>query len=310
MNYVLIDTLQIINNINKLKKKVMLVVKSDAYGMGIRGLVNTFDKCKIDYYCFNRYSEYLEVVDVLKDKKILIFESPTTIYEDNVRYTINSYSDAVFVSSIKKKIYVHIQIDTKMNRLGIKDIIEFNKVINLLKNNKNICIEGIYTHLISYDLDIVNIQIDRFKKYLIYPFEVIHVCSSSNINIDIGTHVRVGGYIYINAVKVISHLENIVNINKGESVGYNNNYISKKDERIGIIPMGYYEGFDEKKVMINNKEYKVIGDICMNHSFILIDEKINKQTDLIIWSSYGKIDIDEIHHKLISYRGLTKKYKE
>ena len=48
----------------------------------------------------------------------------------------------------------------------------------------------------------------------------------------------------------------------------------------------------------------------MNHSFIKIDNKINKYTDLLIWSSCDKIGIEEIHHKLIGYRGLTKKYKE
>lgn len=309
-SYVLIDTFQIIKNINKINKKVMLVVKSDAYGMGLNNLIKYFKKSKVDFYCFNRYTEYLNVIDDLNEEKILIFESPNCIYNKNIRYTINNYKDALFISSIKDEVYVHIQIDTKMNRLGIKDIKEFNKVMNLLKQHSNIIIEGIYTHLISRDKDIINCQIERFKEFLIYPFEVIHVASSSNIDLDFGTHVRVGAYIYLNAVKVISHLENIIEIDKKESVGYNNNYIALNKELIGVIPLGYYEGFSEEYIYANGLKYQVIGDICMNHSFIKIDNKINKYTDLLIWSSCDKIGIEEIHRKLIGYRGLTKKYKE
>ena len=56
----------------------------------------------------------------------------------------------------------------------------------------------------------------------------------------------------------------------GETVGYSRNGKVEKEKRIGILPIGYADGFDRKlgngvgEVLINGKRAKVIGNVSMD----------------------------------------------
>ena len=75
-----------------------------------------------------------------------------------------------------KKI-VHLQIDSGMNRLGIRTIEEYLEILKILRKCNNIEIEGIYTHFSSNYLenDYYNLQCSRFLDYLsYYNFKIVH----------------------------------------------------------------------------------------------------------------------------------------
>ncbi len=326
-NSLVININNLYYNIYKIKKEtsknIMVVLKSNAYNMGARCLIKYLKKIKIDYFVFNKYCEYLECKDLLTEEKVLILEEIPTKYltklEENVRISVNSVNYIYKVLEKKQNFKIHIQVDTGMNREGIKKIEELNEILKISKDK--IEIEGIYTHFVS-DLDDVYLykkQQDIFNNFLIlYNFPIIHTAATSSLTKNIiGNHVRVGMGIYgqhtniklknvVNAyTKVIKTRESL----KGESVGYSALYTSLKDEKIAIIPVGYYEGFNEDFVYKGQKELPVIGKICMNHTFILVDETIKNSSWLNIFPKNDKINKKvNYYHVLTRYRNFRRIY--
>jgi alanine racemase len=86
----------------------------------------------------------------------------------------------------------------------------------------------------------------------------------------------------------------------GDKVGYGATYTAKKEEIIGILPIGYADGFIRKNqggdVEINGKRYPIIGRICMDQMFIKIDETVSKEDDVILFG--GIVSIDEVAERL------------
>lgn len=87
--------------------------------------------------------------------------------------------------------------------------------------------------------------------------------------------------------KLVSTIESIKNIKKGEKVGYDGKYIATEDTKIAMIPIGYADGLNKnfagKQVIINDKLYQIIGEINMCMTLIKIDNnvKINDKVILI-----------------------------
>ncbi len=326
-NLMVIKTNIIVNNIKEIKqttnKLVMAVLKSNAYNLGaspiIKGIYND-----VDFFVFNHFKEYLEYQDLLADKQTLILESINKSYysllSKNIRVTVNSVKDAENVINSKLSNKVHIQVDTGMNRDGIKDIQEYQEVVDLLKNN-DICIEGLYSHFVDgFSDESTNKQLERFNQFLqIYKPPLIHFSATSATHRNIiGTHVRVGMALYgyhsklslKGAFKLYTPIYKVNKLFPGESVGYNSLYTTTTKTKIGVIPIGYYEGFRNRFIYKGNKKLTIVGKICMNHSFVLLPKTIKNSSWLNILPLNDKIDKEEINYyeELTKYRNFSRIY--
>jgi len=67
----------------------------------------------------------------------------------------------------------------------------------------------------------------------------------------------------------------IISLKKGDNFGYNATFKADKDMLIGILPIGYSNGIGQlnnnRYVIINNKNYRVIGSIGMNSMAVEIN---------------------------------------
>ncbi len=59
----------------------------------------------------------------------------------------------------------------------------------------------------------------------------------------------------------------------GQPIGYGLTEVAKRNSRIAVIPIGYYDGFDRKlsgraHVLIRGKRCKVMGRVCMNMAMV------------------------------------------
>ena len=127
------------------------VVKGDAYGHG-EYIVNTLVDNGINYIAVATIEEGINVRKYNKDIPILLLE-PISIDELDIALKYNftlTVHDINYIKEldrvINKKIKCHIKIDSGMGRLGIKDKEELKESYNILKQNKNIIVEGIYSH--------------------------------------------------------------------------------------------------------------------------------------------------------------------
>lgn len=154
LNRVIVDVNKIKNNIRTIekntKKKIIAVVKSNAYSLNSRYIVPILKKANVKHFAFNELDEYLAISDLLDDSECLIMNSSKKVVnKPNIHYTINNMDDLRYLLSLNKKVKVQIQIDTGMNRLGIRSMNEFLKILSIVKNNRNLIYTGIYTHFSS-----------------------------------------------------------------------------------------------------------------------------------------------------------------
>jgi alanine racemase len=99
---------------------------------------------------------------------------------------------------------------------------------------------------------------------------------------------------------LISQFAEIKHLKSGEKVGYGFTYTASGDEIIGVLPIGYADGFIRQNqggdVEINGKRYKIIGRICMDQMFVKIDESVSFNDQVVLFG--GLISIDEVAKRL------------
>ena len=278
------------------ERKLIGVVKNNAYGCGIVQISRHLISLGVDFLLINDINEIKPLLDDGIKIKILVHNSVTesafSLLKEypNIIVTVNNIEDAKRLSkSFNNELTVHIQIDTGMNRLGIKTIEDFNEVINILKNSK-INIEGIYTHFASPNS--MKKQLQKFKTFSEkYNFPIIHCAATSTWKLtNYGNYIRVGLGLY-DMNQVMSVITKPISINKllkGEAIGYESEYTAEEDIIVAILPIGYGDGYRRRfegfHVYANNKLYPIIGRICMNHIFIKVDENVDMNTEFELLS--------------------------
>ena len=288
-------------NLNNLEKNVreltkdgrqlIGVVKNNAYGCGAVKISEHLLKCKVEYLLVNDIIEANQLLSHGINANIIIFNGIKKCdYEminkyPNLVISLNSLQDCLSLNEhCDAKIRLHIQIDTGLNRLGIKDIKEYLEVLKILKSNDKFIIEGIFTHFASPEHAIM--QLEKFKAFVnMYDYKIVHcVASSTYDSISYGNFVRCGLALYdLNPVmNVRAYPLAIREVVKGETIGYGFEYTADEDMLIAILPVGYGNGYrlqlKDFKVYANGSYYQVIGRICMNHIFAKVDSKVTLET--------------------------------
>lgn len=306
--YVQIDLQNIKENVQKIIKKYSNykyyfgVVKADCYGHDDVKTVKAIIDGGCNYLCVATLEEALEIRKKIEDIPILCLGVILKDYIDicktkNITVTIPSLE---YVKKLKNEnienLKVHIKINTGMNRLGIKESEELKEVYKILEKKKA-NIEGIYTHIYeANNKQKYDIQIEKFEELLenIHKerIPIIHTSASeamSNYNkINDVNGCRLGIIMYgftenkeLNLKSTFSLKSQVIQINNlkpGETVGYNGKYIAKENEKIAVVSIGYADGILRKNtgrtVFINKKEYKIVGNICMDMLFVKIDDTV------------------------------------
>lgn len=329
---IFVDLTSLAQNIKTIKRitdqEIIAVVKSNAYGLGAQNIIKELINNQIHWFAFNHLTEYLKNQKLLENQNVLIFESLTLekilkYYQPNLVISINSIEDLLEIKDIKKPIRLHLQIDTGMNRLGIRSIQEYQEILALIDKNKNLIKEGIYTHFSSSvdEYKYYEYQIIEFKKYLENnDYKYIHACATSSIKkTPVGNMVRIGLALYgygnnkLKLRKIVTGYTNvckIIDLKKDEKVGYHQSYQTTRNEKIGVLDIGYFECPFLKEVFWKNQSYKIIAKKCMNHSYILIDDKINMLSRLSLFVKNDIINRDEYdwYQLLVSLDHLPKTY--
>lgn len=323
MTYLEVDKKEFLSNINKIKnkcnKEIMPVIKANGYGTHINkqlDIINNFNIVAVAIA-----DEAVELRNIGYKKEILILNQPhINDLEDIIKYDItfglSSKHFLKYLSRSNEKIKVHLEIETGMNRTGI-NINELEEFINEINLNKNILVEGIYTHFSSADSDIdyTNKQFEIFKKAIeitknkIDTIKYVHTSASNgilNLKENITNLIRPGIIMYgfesfPGSNKIIdfkpicnlkSHITFIKEVDENESVSYSRTYKTTKKTKKATIPIGYADGIrrslsNKGEVVINGKKAPIIGNVCMDSFMIDISniDNVEVGNEVYIWDN-------------------------
>ena len=269
---------------------VVPVVKSNAYGHGIKILAPILDTYDIPFVCVDSlYEAYeLEKHGYSKDVLIMWYVDPSDIpRRRNFIYAISDLEYALALIKKYPRIRLHIFLDTGMHREGMQDIDSVFARSILTKIAPNI--EWMMSHLSTPDnksvTEIQLIAFQAFQKQLgtlgIIP-KHIHVCASGGLinaatyKIPIGNIARTGiayfGYGHSAlqpALRCTTRLIQTKTLRKWDTVGYDGTYEAENTMKIGILPLWYHDGMDRRLssigyVSLRNTLCPIVGRVSMN----------------------------------------------
>ena len=299
------NTKTLCQNFNEYQFKIA-TLKDNAYGMGL-SIVNTLINNGINYITVGSIKDALEIRKYNTSISILVnyFVNLEEIYDainNNITITIPDleYLRNILTLNIKDELKVHLLIDNSANKFGLKTEKEIKEAFEIVKNNQNIIIEGIYTNITTlgivdenYYTQIANF-IEKIEKYK-SKVNIIHVNEPimyhkknkiiNGISFDlslIGIEENIEDNLFTNfKIKNIEKKHNdlqfidiklecifnitsqvmfISDVKKGDLIG--KNYTAKEDMKVAIIPIGHKDGITKaiKYVKFNNKQIEILAD--------------------------------------------------
>lgn len=243
---------------------------------------------------------------------------------------------------------VHIKIDTGTSRIGFlpSQIISLAKFLHSAK--RHITFEALYTHFADAENNKIftlkqNKLLLEMKKRLYESgfknFYTHSACTEASLHTETSRldMIRLGLGLYgLNptpktsaiikkntglALKPVlswyTKLIQIKTLSPGSTVGYGRTFTVHKKTTIGILPVGYFDGYDRKlsnkgSVVVRGRVCPVIGRVCMNLTMIdvsVIAKEIREmETATLIGDNAKETSADTIarHAGTINYEIVTR----
>ncbi len=194
---------------------------------------------------------------------------------------------------------VHLLVDTGMGRLGCMPE-ETLALASSASTAENVYLEGLFSHLAradELDIETTSDQERKFHQIIqdldqqeLLP-EIIHMANSAGSLAHPKTHfnlIRPGIAIYglppSSAVSLPEGLQPVLSwktvlasikeLPPNHGVSYGHKYITTKNELVGVIPVGYADGYRRvpgNEVLIKGKKAPVVGQVCMDQCIIQLE---------------------------------------
>ncbi len=253
---------------NNYPSEIWPVLKSNAYGHGFQLIARILKKRKFSYLVVDSYFEALKIREVSRQPVLLIgYTLPQNLPLMDFRGFATIVYDAETIRAlggINQKVKIHLKINTGMNRQGINPD-EVNGCLNLIRKYDNLELEGVCSHLADADgarddytkrqekIFLEAVEKIRAKGFRPRYFHLANSAGSAKIKNSTCNAIRLGLGLYgyglsglKHALRFITTLIKINNLKKGDKVSYNCSFTAPKNMRIGVIPVGYYEGLDRR----------------------------------------------------------------
>ncbi|KOO04224.1 alanine racemase [Vibrio nereis] len=289
--------------------KICAVMKADAYGNGIQGLMPTIIEQQIPCVAVASNAEAQAVRDsgfkgqLMRVRSADLAEIESAL-EFNIEELIGSAEQAKALSQLAEKanreIKVHLALnDGGMGRNGVDMTTEEGKQEAIeIAQQSGVGIVGIMTHFPNYNADDVRNKLASFKTNSAWLIEntklnrediLLHVANSyTALNVPEAQldMVRPGGVLYgdlptnpeyPSIVSFKTRVASLHHLPENSTVGYDSSFTTNKESVMANIPVGYSDGYPRKMgnkadVIINGQRAKVVGVASMNTTMVDVSE--------------------------------------
>ncbi|TCK01956.1 alanine racemase [Volucribacter psittacicida] len=322
------------------KSKIIAVVKANAYGHGVffvsstlAPLVDCFGVARLEEALALRSNGIIKPIVLLegffsaKDLAILAVNNLQTIVH------CEEQMQALEQSALPNPIKVWLKIDTGMHRLGVH-LEQVEHFYQRLKNCKNVLPQiGFISHFSRADelqSDYTQRQLDRFLSVTQGKEQERSIAASGGILFWQQSHlewIRPGIIMYgispndihgqqygLKPVMTLtSSLIAVRSHKKGEPVGYGGSWISPQDTHIGVVAIGYGDGYPRNipmgtPVYLNGRLVPIVGRVSMDMLTVDLGQHCQDKVgdEVILWGK--ELPIEEIARQtgLLSYELITK----
>ncbi|MDG6881285.1 Alanine racemase, biosynthetic [Phocoenobacter uteri] len=337
------------NNIQRIKSiapksKICSVIKANGYGKTIPYLIDVL-KYEVDAFAVARLSEAIKIRELHYPGTVLLLEGFFNSFElqqvidKKLDVVIHNFEQVEMIENLQKTkkisplatIDIWIKIDTGMHRLGFQPekVDEVYQRLSQCKLVNNLFFASHFSCADEPENDYSKKQIACFEQVTakynnersmaasggilfweqshydwIRPGIIQHGISPNSTPIrDLG---------FQPTMTLSSTLIAVRNHKAGEPVGYGNYWISEKDTKLGVVAIGYGDGYPRNAplgtpVWINGRKVPIVGRVSMD--MLTVDlglDSTDKMGDkVILWGE--ELPIEEVAQAIgvINYELVT-----
>lgn len=340
-----ISSVALKHNIQTIKQKapnskVIAVVKANAYGHGVVFVSAALEEM-VDGFGVARLEEALSLRSHGITKPILLLEGffseadLPVIAVNNIQTMVHNPEQltALQRANLPNKIKVWLKIDTGMHRLGF-DLHQVDSVYQQLQDCPNVDQNiGLVSHFSRADELHCGYTEKQLTSFLTITQDKVgerSIAASAGILFWQQAHldwIRPGIIMYgispnntpakeyglIPVMTLTSSLIAVREHKKGEPVGYGGFWCSNEDTKIGVVAIGYGDGYPRDMpvgtpVYINGRLVPIVGKVSMDMLTVDLGKDAQEQVgdEVILWGK--ELPIEEIAQKsgILSYELITK----
>ena len=309
--------------------KLCAMVKASAYGSGSIEVAKILAFYRVDYLAVAYADEGVELRRAGIQLPILVLNPEEASFDAFLQYelepeiySIDLLKQFLQFTAQEKNIPIHLKLDTGMHRLGF-EAQDIPTLISLLKNNQQVIVKSIFSHLAGSDVS----EHDIFTKqqvdtYLQLSEQIItalgyqplrHILNSSGIvrfpqyqldmvRLGIGLYGIDSSRLMQSQLKIVNTLKasisQIKEVDEQDTVGYNRSGKIDQFKRIATINIGYADGLPRKagngryQVSIKGKKAPIIGNVCMDMCMIDVTHipQVAVGEEVIIFGESPKVE--------------------
>jgi alanine racemase len=261
------------------------VVKAEGYGHGAVDVSRAALEGGATALCVATLPEALQLRGALRNARILVMGPVAAREVGEARAARLEIVQAD--GAVAEGLPVHLKLDTGMGRWGLSELPAPTRDV-----------VGVMSHLASSESDpaFTNLQIERFREATAGLESLTrHVANSAATLRYAETRfdaVRCGIALYgispfgtdpaaddlEPALRWESYVALVKKLEPGESTGYGRRYVADRSTWIGIVPVGYADGFRRDMsgtdILVDGERRRVIGTISMDALAILLPAKV------------------------------------
>lgn len=273
--------------------EVWAVVKAEGYGHGAVDVSRAALDAGATALCVATLPEALHVRAACREARILVMGP---VSEREVAEARAAHLELVAADGrMPEGVRLHLKLDTGMGRWGLAEIPSPSRDV-----------VGVMSHLASAESDpaFTLTQVERFREAtasldsltrhlansaatLRYPdacFDAVR-CGIAVYGISpFGTDPAADGL--EPALRWESYLALVKELLPGESTGYGRRFVAERPTWVGIVPVGYADGFRRDmtgtEVLVNGERRRVVGTISMDAFGVELDSRLPTGTPVTL----------------------------